>query len=344
MKKRKVVIVNHSFFKTLALALMLASVSVAALAQTNRGTAQRPSTLLSSLPPSDAVAFVKVRRVLDEAMPKLLAENPTQVAELNNELAEFKTKTGLDARSFEEVALGFQFSYPAEAITKIRTVALARGTFNSAALVAAGRVAANGKYVEHKYAGKTIYVFTLDRQFRLFGMWDVKLRDLAVTSINGNMLALGDLEAVKGVLDSNRNRKYANPDLVALASQDPSAILGFGGNISEGVMATLRVKHGGIAREMTAVRKVYGSLGITNADLELLLAARTVDNYSAKNLGDTVEGLKQLAGLFIGRLPAAKESLARTALNNLKITTQGNDLQIRTAVAQAQVAPLIRGN
>jgi len=26
------------------------------------------------------------------------------------------------------------------------------------------------------------------------------------------------------------------------------------------------------------------------------------------------------------------------------VTTQGNDLQIRTAVAQAQVAPLIRGN
>jgi hypothetical protein len=205
-------------------------------------------------------------------------------------------------------------------------------------------VAANGKYVEQQYHGKTIYIFTLDRQLRLFGMWDVKLRDLAVTAVNGSMLALGDLEAVKGVLDANRNRKHANPDLVALASQDQSAIVGFGGNISEGLMQTLRVKHNGIAREMTAVRKVYGSLGITNADLELMLAARTVDTYSAKNLGDTVEGLKQLAGLFIGRLPAARESLARTALNNLKVTTQGNDLQIRTAVAQAQVAPLIRGN
>jgi hypothetical protein len=337
--------VKNGFSKFFALGLMLASIPVAAFAQTNRSTAsQSASTLLSSLPPSDAVAFIKVRRVLDEAMPKLLAENPSQVAELNSELAQFKTQTGLDPRSFDEVALGFHFSHPAEAVTKIRTVALARGTFNSAALVAAGRVAANGKYVEQQYHGKTIYIFTLDRQLRLFGMWDVKLRDLAVTAVNGNMLALGDLEAVKGVLDANRSRKHANPELVALASQDQSAIVGFGGNISEGLMQTLRVKHNGIAREMTAVRKVYGSLGITNADLELMLAARTVDTYSAKNLGDTVEGLKQLAGLFIGRLPAARESLARTALNNLKVTTQGNDLQIRTAVAQAQVAPLIRGN
>jgi hypothetical protein len=121
-------------------------------------------------------------------------------------------------------------------------------------------------------------------------------------------------------------------------------MVGFGGNISESLMETLRAQHSGIAREMTAVRKVYGSLGMTNSDLELMLAARTVDTHSAKNLGDTVEGLKALAALFIGRLPAAKESLARAALNNLKVTTQGNDLQIRTAVAQAQVAPLIRGN
>lgn len=328
--------------KIFVLVAIFATASIATFGQTTSG--QPASALLSSLPPSDGVAFIKVRRVLDEAMPKLLADNPAQVAELNTELAEFKTKTGIDPRSFEEMALSFQFSYPSPAVTKVRTVALARGTFNSGALVAAGRMAANGKYVEQQYRDKTIYVFTLDRQLRLFGLWNLKVRDLAVTSIDGNMLALGDIEAVKAALDASRNRKYANPDLIAMASHDPNAIIGFAGNISESLMETLRVKHNGIAREMTAVRKVYGSLGMTNSDLELMVAARTVDSYSAKNLGDTVEGLKVLAGLFIGRLPAAKESLARTALNNLKITTQGNDLQIRTAVAQAQVAPLIKGN
>lgn len=328
--------------KIFVLVAIFATASIAAFGQTTSG--QPASALLSSLPPSDGVAFIKMRRVLDEAMPKLLADNPAQVAELNTELAEFKTKTGIDPRSFEEMALSFQFSYPSPAVTKIRTMALARGTFNSGALVAAGRMAANGKYVEQQYRDKTIYIFTLDRQLRLFGLWNLKVRNLAVTSIDGNMLALGDLEAVKAALDAKRNRKYADPDLIAMASHDPNAIIGFGGNISESLMETLRVKHNGIAREMTAVRKVYGSLGMTNSDLELMVAARTVDSYSAKNLGDTVEGLKALAGLFIGRLPAAKESLARTALNNLKITTQGNDLQIRTAVAQAQVAPLIKGN
>jgi hypothetical protein len=120
--------------------------------------------------------------------------------------------------------------------------------------------------------------------------------------------------------------------------------VGFGGDITEALMQNLRITNDGIARELTAVRKVYGSLGMTSSDLELTLAARTVDAYSAKNLGDTVEGLRQLGGLFVGRLSAVKGALARSALANLKITIQGNELHLRTAVAQSQVTPLIRGN
>ncbi|HKO99453.1 MAG TPA: hypothetical protein VJU86_20805 [Pyrinomonadaceae bacterium] len=332
-------------FKVLGVAFVIIVVVSSGIAQRSRSTAAKPtSTLLAALPESDAVALIKVKRVLDEALPKLLAENPARVAEVNAELAKFKTDTGLDPRSFDQMALGLKYSYPSEGVTKIRTVALARGTFNSGAIVAAGRLAANGKYREEKYQGKTIYLFTLDRQLKLAGLWDINVRDLAVSSLDGNMIALGDLEAVRGAIDAAKTRKHANPELIALASRDPNSIVGFGGEITEALMQNLRITNGGIARELTAVRTVYGSLGMTASDLELMVAARTVDAYSAKNLGDTVEGLRQLGGLFVGRLSADKSALARSALSNLKITIQGNELQLRTAVAQSQVTPLIRGN
>ena len=319
-------------------------VSSIGFAQRSRttSTASAPN-LLSSLPPSDAVALVNVNRVLDEALPKLLAENPAKLADITTELAKFKTQTGLDPRSFDQLALSLNYKYPREGITKISTAALARGTFNAGAIVAAGRLAANGKYVEQKYQGKTIYLFSLDRQIRLFGLWDMKVRDLAVAALDGNTLALGDLDAVRGVIEANRTRKHANPELIALASRDPNAILGFGGNVSPKLLENLSLSNDSVARELTAVRQVYGTLGMTSTDLELMLAARTVDTYSAKNLGDTVEGLKQFGALFINRLSPVKGILARTALDNLKITTVGNELQIRTAVAQSQVSPLMRG-
>jgi hypothetical protein len=343
-------IVKNSMAKPFAVVLVL-SLAFAALGMSQAAFVQKRVTgsatgqvsgLLSSLPPSDAVALINVKRVLDEALPKLLAENPTQLAEVTTELANFKTQTGLDPRSFDQIALGLRYTYPSEGTTQIKTIALARGTFNSGAIVAAGRLAADGKYLEQKFQGKTIYVFQLERQVRLLGLWDLKVGELAVSALDGHTLALGNLTSVKEVIESNRTGTRPNPDLIAMATRDPNAVVGFGGNISEALLQNLRISNDGIARELAAVRQVYGTLGLTSTDLELMLAARTVDTYAARNLGDTVEGLKQFGGLFINRLSAARGTVARSALNNLKITTQGNELQIRTAVAQAQVAPLMR--
>ncbi len=336
-------IVFKSFLISLGLILGISSAGVGQRTRTATSARATP-TLLSTLPPSDAVAIINVSRVFKEVMPKLMAENPAKLAEITSELEKFKAQTGLDPRSFEQVAVGFSYSYPREGVTKISNVAVARGTFNAGAMVAAGRLAANGKYREEKYLGKSIYVFTLQHEFRLFGLWNVKVADLAAVALDGNTMALGNLEAVRGALDASRARKYANPELLALASRDPNAIVGFGGNLSPVLLENLSLSNDTIARELTAVRQVYGTLGMTSTDLELMIAARTVDTYSAKNLGDTVEGLKQLGGLFINRLPAAKGVLARSALSNLTVTASGNELQLRTVVAQAQVAPVIRGN
>ena len=258
---------------TVSLLILFVAGSVCAQRNRTAATAKPASSLAASLPPSDAVAIINVSRVLNEAMPKLLADNPQKLAEVTNELAKFKTQTGLDPSAFEQIALGFSYQYPRAGVTKVSTIALARGTFNAGALVAAGRLAANGKYSEQKYQGKTIYVFSLDRQLRLLGLWDVKLNDLAVSALDGNNLALGNIDAVRGAIDAARLKKYANPNLLALASRDPNAIVGFGGNISPTLLENLNLGNATIARELTAVRQVYGTLGMTNTDLEMMIAA-----------------------------------------------------------------------
>jgi len=336
--------VKNSIFKSFALALACSALfSGTALAQGNSTRSNQANNLLASLPASDAVALIKVKRVIDEALPNLLAGNPARIAEVNEEMAKFKTQTGIDPRSIDQIALGMNFTYPSEAITKVNTIAIASGTFNAGAMVAAGRLASSGKYAEEKFQGKTIYLFSLDREVKLLGLWNLSISDLAVTSLTANTLAMGSLESVKGAIEAGRTRKFANPQLIALAGSNPNAIMGFGGNISEALIQNLRANNSW-ARELTAVRQVYGSVGMTSADLEVMLAAKTVDAASAKNLSDTVEGLVQLGTLFLGRLSPVRETLARSAIKNLKVTTTGNELLIKTAVAQAQVAPLIRGN
>jgi hypothetical protein len=310
--------------------------------RTRTVTATGPS-LLASLPQSDAVAMVKLKRALDEAMPRLLASNPAKLSTANAQIEHFKSRTGIDPRLFEQVALGIRYSYPSERTTKLQTVGLARGTFSAPAMVAAGRIAASGKFREEKYQGKSVYIFTLDDDIKLFGLFNFRLREFAASPLDANTLAIGDSQSIRNVIDVSLGRKGANAELIALASRDPNAIMEFGGNISPALLKSLDIGNQAIAQDLESVRQVYGSFGITQTDVEMFLAARTLTADSARQLGDTLEGLKQLGAVFVPRLSGAKSTLAKSALQNLKIVTQANELHIRTAVAQSAIAPLVSG-
>ena len=315
---------------------------IAVQAQTRgRSTVPPAATLMSSLPESDAVAQIKLNQLLTEAMPRILANNPTKLNEVNAQIERFKERTGLDPRMFQQLALGVRFTYPSEGVTKVQTVALANGTFSAAAMMAAGRVASNGKYREEKYQDKPMYIFSLEENIRLFGMFDFHLGELAATPLDTNILALGDPAGVRRLLDSGRSNKRANAELISLASRDPGAVIGFGSNISQQLIRNLDVGNAPIAADLQSLRQVYGSVGTAENDLQLFLPARAVNAEAARNLGDTLEGLKQFGSFLVGRLAGAKGVLAKSALSNLQIVADANELQLRTKVAQAEVGPLL---
>src|SRR5262252_7902563 len=245
-------------------------------AQRNRTTAgptagRGDAGLLAALPQSEAVALINVRRLLDEALPKIMVDNPGQLAEVNAEIEKFKTKTGVDAHQFEQLALGMKYEYPADGVTRVHTVALARGTFSAAAFVAAGRIAANGKYREEKYQGHQIYIFTLQEQVRMLGLFTFRVVDLAVCAMDSNVLALGDIEGVHRAIDVAGGRGRVNADLIDLATRDPNALIGFGGNLSPQILNSVHISNTEVAKDLASVRQIYGTVGMTDRDLEMFL-------------------------------------------------------------------------
>ena len=161
--------------------------------------------------------------------------------------------------------------------------------------------------------------------------------------MDANTLAIGDAQSIRSVIDVGRGRKRASNELIALASRDPNAIMGFGGNISPALLQSLDIGNQAIVQDLSSVRQVYGSFGVTQTDVEMFVAARTLTADAARQLADTLEGLKGLGAIFVPRLKGAKSTVAKIALDNLKIATQANELQIRTAVAQSALAPLVSG-
>ena len=314
----------------------------AAAQNRGRNTAPAANSLMASLPQSDAVAQVKMKQLFSEAMPRILANNPARLAQVNASVEEFKTRTGLDPRMFDHVAFGVRFTFPSAGVTKVQTVALAKGTFSSTAMVTAGSLAAQGKYRTEKYQDKTLYIFTLDENVSVFGVFDFRINELAVLPLDANTLALGDPLSIRSVIDVNRNARRGNAELIALANRDPNAVIGFGANMSEQLVSSIDViANAPIGAEIAKLRQVYGSVGTTEKDLELFFGARAANAEAAKTLGDTLEGLKQIGTMFIGRLSGARGVLAKSALTNLSILTTANELQIRTVVPQADIGPLM---
>src|SRR5262245_37822342 len=99
----------------------------------------------SYLPASDAVAIVDVKRMINETMPSILGGDQAKLAQANAEIDKFKTKTGVDLRTFNRVAVGVRYTYPNASTTKQETVAIAHGTFDAKSITASAQAAATGK-------------------------------------------------------------------------------------------------------------------------------------------------------------------------------------------------------
>jgi hypothetical protein len=323
------------------LVAMLSGFGSGAPGRTSATTAAPPAGDLSYLPASDAIVLIDVRRLLNETMPGVLAGDQAKLATANAEIDKFKTRTGIDLHSFDRVVLGERYTYPSARVTKLETLAIAHGTFDAKGIAAAGRTAANGKFREEKYRGATIMIFNINDRMKLLGLWDIRVSELAVCVLDPNSLAIGTLANVRLAIEAGK-KGGANSALATLATRDANAVIGFGANVPRELMANLNVGNDTIAKDANSIRQAYGSIGSTASDVSILLVARTDSVDSAKNLSDTITGLTQLGGFLVAQMTQPRKGLAQGALDNLKITTRGTEVEIKTQVASASLASVIK--
>jgi hypothetical protein len=341
-------IVNKkSFALFLALAVALISNAASTGAQTRQATAAATAQASSAaplnlLPPSDFLAFVNVKRLLNEAAPKVLADNPAKLAQFNAEIDKFKTQTGIDARSFESIAVGMRYQHPSPNITTTDTVVIARGTFNSGALLAAARLATQGRYQEEKYNGATLYTFKIQDQVKMLGLFNMRVGEVAATALDANTLVIGEPVSVRATLDANKAPSRVNNDLVQLAMRTPSALMGFSANVPPTLTATADFGNAEISKIIGSIRQAYGAVSTTANGFDLLTIARTEKPDQAQALSETLGALKQFGGMLVTQLPPETGKLAQSALDSLKIAAAGNETSISFELRQADISTLMR--
>lgn len=325
-------------------AFMLLAAFVSVSAQTRQASSSAPVVAANDparlLPSSDVLFTVDIKRLITETLPRVMANDPAKLAKVNGEIDNFKRRYGLDPRSFERVAVGMRFVNNGS-VTTTDTVAIARGTFSAGGLVAAGRLAAPNRFTEQKYNGKTIYIFNVNDQVSMLGLMNMRVRDLAVCALDSNTIAIGEPERVRATIDAARGAARVSGELIEMATRTPNALIGFGATVSQEVSRNINVGNDDASRTLASIRQAYGAITSTQTGFDLTTVARTESAAQAKNLADTIDGLKLLVGMAAGQMSGPRGKLAQNVLESLKYSTQGNEVQISLRVSQDDINTLM---
>jgi hypothetical protein len=327
---------RRTFYASTLALLIAAFASATASAQTPSAAAQLP------LPASDAVLTLDVRALFNEVIPRALASDKARLAQVNADVDEFRARTGIDAREFDTLAVGARIVALPSGATKLdRVTAVARGRFRTEALVAAARAAAKGGLAEQTYGGKTVYVATVNGPLKLFGLARMQVRELAFAVLDPNTLALGEPEDVRAAIDAQAGKGRADTGLLNF-NKDAGTFMAFAGNVPAGALAGVETGMSpSVDRAIASVRGFYGTAGSTAAGLRLMTALRAGSGPDAKQLYDVVSALRQIAPGFIS-MAGPKWAFARGLVDTMKVTTAGNEVQLRLDVPQADIATVLK--
>ena len=349
----------------LALAILLAAVSLIGSQPARTATAAAPaaSSTLAALPASDTIVFIDMKRLLSDTLPAYLASNPALLAKVNTQLDQFREKNKFDLRAINSVAIGLRFAAPSA--DKFNFVVIGEGSFVASELIAAGLKRETAAAQEQQYGGKTIYVVAPSRPEKTDQPRprrrpqaagkphhqqnnppvETKRKEadtLAVTALNDNTIALGDLESVRAAIDASAGRGRVDEELVTLATQTANAVVAFSGKMPPSVTQQISRDNNPGVKLLAAIQKFYGSISTIGTDLDSLLTLQTENAAQARDISQVINAFKILGDNQSIALPSTGVVVSSSALlKNLTITPQDNKVEIKLKLTQADIAPFM---
>ncbi len=318
----------------------------------NKAKKRQSSRLVTMLPASDGVAIFDAKRFLDDALPRLLSANQPMLGEIMAKINEMENRTGIDLRKFEQVAVGVAFKKVSAKKIDFEPLVIAGGDINAGALVAVAKLASKGTYREEKIGERTVYVFALkdvaqkhaskSSQSKVSGMIDDALnsltKEIAVTSIDANTLAIGTLPRVRATLEG---KTHAPVELTSQLSQKETAVMSFATRIPGGMESLIPLDNDELGKNINSIQLMAGSLDVAEAGTNLHVMARTLKADQAQSLSETLDGLKMLGGAILGGSKRPDQQVYGRLIKNLTIANRANEVTLDLLIPQADIDILI---
>jgi hypothetical protein len=328
--------------KLFHLALIVMLLAGGALAQTpakNQKAAAPADELAAALPKSDLIAVLDVNRLFTELLPKLAELNVGGVDKMARDLATFTQRTGIDPAKIQAAVLGVNMEG-----LQGNGVLLVKGLDLGGAQIEALMKEWKVEFKTADYKGKTIYSLISKIGAPSAGPFSFKTDDLAMTSLGNQRMAVGDLNALKQVIDIQAGADVpaaGKPMLAALAETRASALVRFALNVPDSLREQA-ADQGDLFKSIASIKMVLGTLDAAS-DLSLSLDAvmRTASQSDAGDLESSLKGLLVLVkGIFGGGDP--KSDVLGALLDQIRIGSKLSDVSLSISLPRAMMDQLSR--
>jgi hypothetical protein len=339
-------------FSLSAITVLLLNVVGFATADTRSALAKRRQVtrLVSLLPASDGIAVFDSKRFLTDAMPRIMSANQAMLSHIMQKIDEMQTRTGIDLRKFDQVAVGVAVRQVSAKETDLEPVAIASGDIDAAALAAAARLAGNETYREEKIGNRTVYVFVPKAvtqktgstvpNSKIAGWVDKTLtgltKEIAVTTLDRNTLVIGTLGRVRSTIE-------AKTRVTGMLSVKETAVASFAFKAPGGMSQILPLDSDALGLNIDAISYLSGSLDVGNLGTSLHVMARTKKAEQAVELKDTLDVLTQFGKLAFRNTKRADQQVYARLIRDAKIEVRGSELTLDLLIAQSDIDILVGG-
>src|SRR5215813_3722947 len=267
---------------------------------------------------SDFITVIDAGRAFNELLPRLTALNISDVDELIKEIHEFTSRTGIDLSKAKNVALGLSINGK-----DVNGAAVVSGLDVDENVIEAAIKAYQADYRASEYNGKWIYITPSG------GTAAVKADETAFASLGQQKLVLGDLNAVKSVIDIHSGAAKGGVSFAMIAALNEtreSALVRFIINFLE-IWRREILKQDGFFKSIASIKMILGALD-TADDSSLSLGAilRTASQNEASDLESDLKALVSLVGGYPSDDP--KLEIFGQMLDPVKIGSERNDVSL----------------
>lgn len=345
---------NRIFLLLLTISLLLASASVA-LAQDPQSiasgaavTAPAPQPLqdtmsvLASLPEADTLIYLNARRILNDALPRVMSE--ADLAGMRKAFASMNQFAGVDPTKVDFIVMAVRARKPTADLkfTPPEFMAFTSGDFKAESLVTLARMASEGRLRDETYGSKTISLMTIDPIVKEAekNPFLKSFSEVALVPLSANSIAVGTPAYLRAAVDAaGGNGRISMATLNSLL-RDPNVLASVAGTPMESFSKSFGILGTDTDSRPAKCESNLGNFYVAltmDATNFMLRGAMGADNPDTANIMNNL-----LSGLLRHASSQIPDKTGQTVMNSLQLTAKDNEVLLSADLPQQMVLDFIK--